>query len=323
MNVSDACSRFLTYSKSSKNLSSHTLRAYQIDINDFLSFVGKDKKLTQCDKHLFRDFLSYLLREKGLKTTTVKRRLACLKTVFRWLEEEEYIEIDPLYRLNERLAIPKKLPRALTRDEIGKLIIHCRSTLSLHATNSITEKDLPKLTSIKEINNFTCLLAVEILFATGVRVGELVSIAPADIDLLAGTILINGKGNRQRLVFITDPEILILLRANMQLRQSRDKNPTKLLVNSRGSNITTATIRKLLHNATAAANIKRSITPHMLRHTAATHLLEAGVDIRYVQQLLGHHSISTTQIYTHVNNAQLKKLITTLHPRRAILEGMR
>lgn len=141
----------------------------------------------------------------------------------------------------------------MTRHEIGKLLRHCRSILNLPEAAAITELNLPTLVSGVDLNNFTCLLALELLFATGVRVGELVAVAPADVDLNNGTILINGKGNRQRLVFVTDPEIIILLLANKEISARHAKNATKLLLNSRGGNVTTATVRKLLHSAAEAA----------------------------------------------------------------------
>ena len=243
--------------------------------------------------------------------------------MFKWLEDESFISQDPLYRLNERITIPKRLPLTLSREEIGKLLLYSRSTITLPDPELTISPDLSGSYTPSYLNNYTCIVAIEILFATGIRVGELVNISQLDLDLNAGTILINGKGNRQRLVFITDPEIVVLIKFYQMIRDGYGYSASKLLFNSRGNNASTAIIRKLIRQAAENAGLERPITPHMLRHTTATHLLEAGVDIRYVQQLLGHHSISTTQIYTHVNTSHLKTIITDLHPRKAILEEMR
>jgi integrase/recombinase XerD len=322
MNLEEACKLFLSHSRSSKNLSEHTLRAYQIDLSDLLKFMGADRELDQCSKPLFREFLAYLFETKELKASSIKRRLACIKTMFKWLEDEDFIPQDPLYRLNERITIPKRLPHALSREDMGKLLLYCRSAITWPNPEFKVSPKLPKSCSPADLNNYTCILAIEILFATGIRVGELVNISRLDLDLNAGTILINGKGNRQRLVFITDPEIIALIKFYQTIKDSHGYSATKLLLNSRGSDASTAIIRKLVKQAAKDAGIERPITPHMIRHTTATHLLEAGVDIRYVQQLLGHYSISTTQIYTHVNNSHLQTIIADLHPRKAILEEM-
>ena len=268
MNLKTAIKYFLTYCKSSKNLSIHTLRAYKIDLNDFLSFTGEHKDLNQCNKHLFRNFIRHLFEEKKVKETTVKRRLACLKILFRWLEDEEYISTDPLYRLNERICLPKNLPRTLTRHEIGKLLLHCRQTINLPALTPISVQALEEFSN--DISNLTCLLAVEILFATGIRVSELVNIDPDDLDLTTGTVLISGKGNRQRLVFIPDSEIIILLQNYMFVREICVTSANKLMINRRGGNASSAVVRKLISKAAKNAGIKRHITPHMLRHTTAT-----------------------------------------------------
>jgi len=318
MDIETACGKFIDHCQSSKNLSSHTLRAYKVDLKDFGSFCGATKALNLCDKAIIRSYLGHLQEERQLKSTTVKRRLACLKVMFRWLEDEELIDTDPLYRLNARIVLPKRLPKTLSRNEIGTLLIHCRNMAGWPACKDRKEKFAGK----ENLNNFTSLVAVEILFATGIRVGELVSISINDIDLSTGTIIINGKGNRQRLVFITDSEILEMLEAYQERKTGTLIKTKAFLINTRGNRTSTALIRKLITQAAEKAKIQRRTTPHMLRHTAASHLLRAGVDIRYVQQLLGHHSISTTQIYTHVSDSQLKNIISSLHPRRDILEGM-
>lgn len=272
------------------------------------------------DKQHLRAYLNHLNSVKNLKPATIKRRIACLKAMFRWAEDEGYISKNPFFGLNERFASPKRLPRTLSGHEMRNLLVTSREQLQFPNDKDLSNKEITSRITKAKLEDFTCLVAIELLFTTGIRVGELVNISPLDLDIPSGTLIINGKGNRQRQVFITNNDLPILLISYLQLREKHGHNATTLLINSKGLNASTAYIRKILHHAGQRAGIKKKLTPHMLRHTTATHLLEAGVDIRFVQQLLGHQSIATTQIYTHVNNTMLKNVIEKLHPRNTIFK---
>jgi integrase/recombinase XerD len=157
-----------------------------------------------------------------------------------------------------------------------------------------------------DIQNLTTRITVKLLVTTGIRVGELVRIDISDLDLADGTLKIHGKGNRQRLVYLFDPALNQALERYLARRRKQPAESSRLFITQRGGAYTTQKIRKLLGDLATKAGIERRITPHMLRHTTATQLLEAGVDIRYVQKLLGHQSISTTEIYTHVTDQGLR-----------------
>ncbi len=320
MFIKEACEQFITQCKIDKNLSPNTLRAYHNDLQQFQLFVGTDSLAGDCDKKRLRSYLAYLLEERKLKESTVKRRIACLKTMFRWLEEEELVASSPFHRLNFRIRIPPRLPKILSREETRNLLL--APTQWLKGNGKLDYRNLHfKHLLPRQFNHFTTLITLELLFCTGLRVGELVSITLNDISLQEGVITIIGKGNRQRRVFIPDDEVRSLVMQYIHARKKFNPATDILLLNSRGKAASTQFIRKLVIEAGKNAGIKCHVTPHMLRHSAATQLLEAGLDIRYVQKLLGHHCISVTQIYTHVSDGNLNEMICKINPRRRVLEG--
>ncbi len=162
-------------------------------------------------------------------------------------------------------------------------------------------------------------MAAELLFATGVRVAELAALRDEDIDLTAGVITITGKGDRQRRVYIPDSDIRDLMIAYLSARTKRGHAGPPFLVNSRGGAASPQFIRRLIRKLGEHVVLSRRVTPHMFRHSVATYLLKEGVDIRYVQRLLGHRSIVTTEIYTHVADAALKSRVIEKHPRKTIV----
>jgi integrase/recombinase XerD len=217
--------------------------------------------------------------------------------MFRWLEEDEQVTDDPFRGARIRIRMPKRLPRVIARADLRRLLVH----------------DIPHTFS-----DLTAYVATELLFATGMRVSELAGLLDAAVDVEDGTITIIGKGNRQRRVFVPN-ELKSLL---SDYRIARDRATTSadtFLVNSRGDAASPQMIRRLIRLHGERSSVRDRITPHMFRHSVATYLLEEGVDIRYVQRLLGHRSISTTEIYTHVADAALKVNVTEKHPRRGIV----
>jgi integrase/recombinase XerD len=173
----------------------------------------------------------------------------------------------------------------------------------------------------KSFVSLTTLVAIEMLFATGIRVGELVSLGIHDMDLQEGSIRIHGKGDRERIVFLPYPETRELIRTYLKLRAKRHPTNESLLIIPKGRAADSQYIRQLVSKAGENAGLNRRITPHMLRHTTATELLNNGVDIRFVQKLLGHQSITTTQIYTQVTDVALRRAITKGHPMRGLVNS--
>lgn len=309
MHISTACKKYLEYCQSVKHLSSHTVRAYQIDLAEFKNFTGKNMLTADCDKYCLRSYLSFLYEKRRLKASSIKRRIACLKALFHWLEEEEIVDLNPFHRFKTRIKIPARLPRTLNRDVIKKLLLHVEKNLGREPHQAIAEIDLRSLSNPTRFNQLTLFLALELLLCTGVRVGELVNIKLNDLNLAEGVIDIYGKGDRQRRVFLPDQEMHSLLQLYLEARQTKPLKTEFLIINSRGNSVSTDYIRNLIHQATQASGINVRVTPHMFRHSTATYLLEAGVDIRYVQRLLGHQCISTTQIYTQVTDKKLQEVV--------------
>ena len=322
MQLNETANLFLSHCRHTKNLSEHTLRAYDIDLAEFQRFTDQKYTIHECDRELIRDYLRYLFEERGLKATSIKRRIACLKAMFGWLEDELILEKNPFQRLPLKIRLPARLPRTLTRSELNRLLRAPIKALGISHRKAYSERAFKEaVTSRQGFIQLTTLLSLELLFATGARVSELAQIRISDINLEEGIIKIKGKGNRERQVFLPDEPIHRLIRTYLITRIRFSPITQVLLINTRGTPASTQMIRLLVRRAGEQAKLSRRATPHMLRHSAATHLLNAGVDIRYVQRLLGHQSITTTQIYTHVSDLQLRSAICKTHPIGEIMEG--
>jgi integrase/recombinase XerD len=295
----DAAAAFIRHCQSIRKLSLHTIRAYQLDVDRFAQFLGKRAAVATCDKTIIHNYVRHLFDVRALKESSVKRHLATLRSLFRWLEEDGNEFEDPFRGARIRIRMPKRLPRVIARADLRRLLLH----------------DQPPAFA-----DLTAYVATELLFATGMRVSELASLLDAAVDVDDGTITIIGKGNRERRVFVPD-DIKALLR---DYRTARDLSPPTaetFLVNSRGAAASPQMIRRLVRLHGERSEVRDRVTPHMFRHSVATYLLEEGVDIRYVQRLLGHRSISTTEMYTQVADSALKVRITERHPRKGILGG--
>ncbi|MCU7916871.1 MAG: tyrosine-type recombinase/integrase [Candidatus Thiodiazotropha sp. (ex Epidulcina cf. delphinae)] len=322
MQIHEVLEQFLSHCRHSKKLSDHTLRAYTIDLEQFKEFAKKNQDITTCDRNLIRGFLQHLFEVRGLKESSVKRRMACLKAMFGWLEDEMVIERTPFYRLSLKIKLPKKLPRAVPRTELNILLTTPLRSLGFKSRKAYGTNNFLKAGNTRQgFIQLTTLLSLEILFATGARVGELTQIKLSDIDLSEGVIKIKGKGNRERQVYLPDEYSCTLVRAYSDVRTKYSPETDKLLINTRGGSASTQLIRLYIRMASERANMELRVTPHMLRHSTATHLLVAGLDIRFVQRLLGHQSITTTEIYTHVGNTELKSAVCKNHPIGEIMEG--
>jgi site-specific recombinase XerD len=292
----DAASMFIRHCQSIRKLSPHTIRAYELDLARFSQFFGKRAVVAACDKTVIHNYVRHLFDVHTLKESSVKRHLATLRSLFRWLEEDNSGIEDPFRGARIRIRMPKRLPRVIARADLRRLLLH----------------DQPHAFA-----DLTAYVATELLFATGMRVSELAGLLDAAVDVEDGTITIIGKGNRQRRVFVPD-DIKALL-SDYRIARDRCASADTFLVNSRGEAASPQMIRRLVRIHGERSDVRDRVTPHMFRHSVATYLLEEGVDIRYVQRLLGHRSISTTEIYTHVADSALKVRITEKHPRRGIV----
>lgn len=297
MQFRDAASAFIRHCQSIRKLSAHTIRAYDLDLARFSDFLGRRAAVAACDKAVIHNYVRHLFDVRSLKESSVKRHLATLRSFFRWLEDEGDAVEDPFRGARIRIRMPKRLPRVIGRSDLRRLLLHDRP---------------------HSFADLTAYVATELLFATGMRVSELATLLDAAVDVEEGTITIIGKGNRQRRVFVPE-ELKSLLRDYRTARDRCASTADTYLVNSRGDAASPQMIRRLVRLHGERSAVRDRVTPHMFRHSVATYLLEEGVDIRYVQRLLGHRSISTTEIYTHVADAALKVRITERHPRRGIV----
>ncbi|HEV7763907.1 MAG TPA: tyrosine-type recombinase/integrase [Thermoanaerobaculia bacterium] len=296
MQFREAASAFIRHCQSIRKLSPHTVRAYELDLARFSQFIGKRATVISCDRTVIHNYVRHLFDVRSLKEASVKRHLATLRSLFHWLEDDDETIEDPFRGARIRIRMPKRLPRVIARSDLRRLLRPQKSSFS----------------------DLTAYIATELLFATGMRVSELASLLDSAVDLEDATIAIIGKGNRERRVFVPD-EIKSLLRDYRKVRDRCAVEAETFLVNSRGAAASPQMIRRLIRIHGERSSVRDRITPHMFRHSVATYLLEEGVDIRYVQRLLGHRSISTTEMYTQVADAALKVRITEMHPRRVIV----
>ena len=307
MNNNHNISDFLFYCKYEKNLSLKTIKAYSIDLKQFIFYLTQKnihKNIAGIDKHIIRSFIKNLFQK--YKEKTIKRKIATLKTFFNYLEFEDIIRINPFQKLRIKVKEPRRLPKIINMSEIKilfKTIYKKKKTFS--ALNCYSYNAVVRDIAI-----------IELLFATGARVSEICSLKNNNINLKKGYIQIIGKGNKERIINICNIEVINILKEYYLLFKSKIHNTNYFFINKFNKKISEQSIRFMVKKYCVQAGISKHITPHMFRHSLATLLLENGVDIRYIQQLLGHASILTTQIYTQVNNKQQRKIMRINHPRR-------
>jgi site-specific recombinase XerD len=280
---------FLHYCAAERQLSQNTLQAYALDLADFCKWLPRDVVVAEISNNILRLYLAEMISHRKLAVSTVRRRFACLRALFQ--RSAGLAEVtNPFTGWRIQLPRRRRLPRALSRMEISSLLV---SLASDEASRQENYDDV--------LRN-----AVRLMVSTGVRVGELCKLRIEDICPDMSSFRIHGKGSRDRIAYITDCTLRQDLGHLVQDRRQRCGHGGLLFVNLRGLPIRPQTIRSRLHRHAKGIGIARRVTPHMLRHTAATLLIETGVDIRFVQRLLGHASIATTEIYTHVSDEALR-----------------
>ncbi|HVO59034.1 MAG TPA: site-specific tyrosine recombinase XerD [Dongiaceae bacterium] len=298
MELNAAISSFLTHVQVEKGLSPNTLSAYRRDLSKFEDFAKKRKlALTSVKRDDLVDFLATLYRQK-LESKTVARHLVTLRNFFRHAQIQDLVADDPTAHL-ESPKIRRSLPGYLRLDEVEKLL------------------ELPDQTTPLGLRDRAML---EVLYSTGLRVSELTSLRVPDLDTKVGCVRCVGKGDKERIVPVGRKALSIVERYLREgrpelARAARTSPGLFLFVNRRGGRISRVGVWKILSSYGRRAGLRIPLTPHMLRHSFATHLLERGADLRSVQLMLGHSDISTTQIYTHVVEERLKQIYKAHHPR--------
>jgi integrase/recombinase XerD len=297
---------YLSHCKYEKNLSPLSLKAYLIDLKQFQQYISRTpsiKTIAELDKHLIRDYLKEIFPQN--KPKTVKRKLATVKAFMNHLEYEDILLVNPFRKIKINIKEGKQLPKIIELDKIQKLFAY------LYQRKEFLSK---KKNSLYE-NTVRDIAVLELLFATGVRVSELSNLKTNNLNLSKGLVLIKGKGNRERVIPIVHREILNALKSYYKLFKVEIFKGDFFFVNRLNSRLSDQSIRLMIRNHTKSINLQQRITPHMFRHSVATYLLENGADIRYIQNILGHSSINTTQIYTQVNEGPKRKVIRLKHPR--------
>ena len=289
-----------------KNLSTKTIQAYNIDLTQFEEYKDyKNINIEKFDKYILKEYVKNLY-DLNLKIKTIKRKLAVLKAFFTYLEFDEIILVSPFRKMRLSIKEPKLLPKTMELKEIRKMLKYCYKL-----KESFADKELYSYKAI--VRDIT---VIEILFSTGMRVSELSNLKRDNINLTTGTIKIYGKGAKERIIQICESEVKKTLKEYQNLFSEQLETQEYYLVNRLGNRVSEQSIRFMIKKYQKQAGLTKHITPHMFRHSFATLLLEEGVDIRYIQHMLGHSSISTTQIYTQVNMKQQRKILNSKHPRR-------
>ncbi len=300
--LQDWISRYLLDCKYQKDLDPKSIKAYRIDLEQFSALIS------QKDLYLTREGLMEYISDlhQKYKPRTVKRKIASVKAFCGYLEYEELVSENPFSRLRLKLNPPLILPRTISLPVIEAIL-----TAAYQAREEAR-------TSEQQKSVLRDIAVLELLFATGVRVSELCALQYGDVRLEEGEIKIYGKGAKERFVQIANPDVLnALCRYQAAYKEDIEQAGT-FFVNRARRPLSTQSVRAIVNKYTALAGVKNHITPHMFRHSFATLLLEEGVDIRYIQQLLGHSSIVTTQIYTHVAGRKQRDILSEKHPRNKI-----
>lgn len=295
MNVHQAIQSFLQHGQSERNLSDRTLRAYESDLQQFQSHFDQEQKHEMVNITP-NDLEGYVtkLGNGPYRETSIRRKVAALKVFFRFLEESGVLNESPARKLKIKQPAEARVPNVLSLREIKNLL-------------SAPKRQIQELAGDREQspgakNRFFCAvrdnLIIELLFSTGIRIGELVALNVEDVDLAARRVKITGRGTRGRYVELSSEVVQEALREYLALRQERDLRTQALFVGRSGTRLTIYSIENIFKKYVRFADIRRHVTPHALRHTMATMLINDGADLRAVQEMLGHASILSTQVYT-------------------------
>ncbi len=283
--VDEAIDRFVEYLSIEKGGSPRTARAYRYDIEMFFRFIQLPTNAVQF-QHI-RKFLSHLRTNRKYSNASIRRKMACLRSFFRFLKKEGLINVDPTAGFSTP-KLGKKLPHVISQEDIGNL---------LRASRQMGKFALRTYTFI------------QVFYSTGARVSEVCSMNIEDIDFSESLIRVKGKGNKERVVLLTPPAINAIL---AYIRYRPAIGP--LFVNRWGKRLSPLTVQRAIRTVGKLAGLTTKVTPHAIRHSFATHMLERGADVRVLQELLGHSNLSTTQIYTHVSLAHEKSVFQRTHP---------
>ncbi|HFK1450136.1 MULTISPECIES: tyrosine recombinase XerC [Bacillus cereus group] len=298
MNVKKLLQLFVGYLQIERNYSKYTIASYQNDLEHFVQFMEREGISSFLDI-TYADVRLYLttLHDEKLARKSVARKVSSLRSLYRFLMREGYLKDNPF----ALASLPKKelsIPKFLYAEELEELF-------------EVSDTETP----LGQRNQ----ALLELMYATGIRVSECVNLQLTDIDFAVGTILVMGKGKKQRYIpfgsYAQDALITYIENGRKQLAKKTEEQSHMVFLNAKGTPLTSRGVRYVLNELIKKASLTMRISPHMLRHTFATHMLDEGADLRTVQELLGHENLSTTQIYTHVSKERLRSVYMKHHPR--------
>lgn len=300
MLLREEANKYLDYCKFQKELDDKTIKAYKADLQQFIELIGES--VNNPDKEILNAYLLYLHRT--YKQKTVKRKIASVKALFHYLEEEEIIDINPFHKVKTKFKEELVLPKIIPKDIIEQLLNHLYKERAMNDYSEWRRKII-----LRDI------AVVETLFSTGLRISELCHLQNKYVDLNNGVLCIQGKGGRERYIQIGNSDVLAILLIYKKCFEDEIKQCGYFFVNRYGNALSSQSARNMIHKYANEINVDINITPHMFRHSFATYLMEEDVNIRYIQKMLGHASITTTQIYTYVTTEKEKEILRTKHPR--------
>lgn len=292
---------YLAYCQYQKRLDTKTLKAYRIDLTQFFSKVVATD-IADITPDILEKFIAGLHQE--YKPKTVKRKIASLKALFHYFEYREIIDRNPFNKIQIKFREPVILPKTIPLHTVEDFLS------VIYKQRKEAKTDYQKKNALRDI------AVIELLFATGMRISELCSLKVNDVNLYDRNILIYGKGSKERKIQIGNDDVLQILDEYKTIFLTEMQSCNHFFANQSGKAVSDQSIRRMINKYTYLAAIELHITPHMFRHTFATSLLEADVDIRYIQEMLGHSSINITEIYTHVAMSKQRDILTTKHPRK-------
>lgn len=292
---------YLNYCRSQKRLDEKTLKAYRIDLTQFYEKFP-DTEITDLTPAVLENFIAEL--HQNYKPKTVKRKIASLKAIFHYWEYREVLDRNPFNKIQIKFREPVILPKTIPLHTVETFLS------TMYRQYACAKTDYQKQNALRDI------AVIELLFATGIRISELCSLKVTDVNLFDKTILIYGKGSKERRVQLGNEDVISILEKYKNSFKKQIQSCGHFFVNQSGRPLSDQSIRRMINKYTASADIEQHITPHMFRHTFATSLLEADVDIRYIQEMLGHSSINITEIYTHVAMSKQRDILVSKHPRK-------
>lgn len=289
---------YLNYCQFQKRLSTKTLKAYRIDLNQYYTYM-KFKNLK--NKKDISTYIQYL--HTHFQPKTVKRKIAAIKAFYTYLEKQDYLKENPFHKLDYHFKEPILLPKTITLRELNQLYHSLYLYSQEHHDKTI----------------FRDIAILELLICTGIRVSEVSHLLKSNIHIHQNILIINGKGSKERMIYIDNQNLINSLLTYQNLYQDEIENNCYFFINRLGHPLSEQSIRFMINKYCHMFNIQSHITPHMFRHTFATMMLEENVDIRYIQEILGHSSITTTQIYTHMSTYKQKEIMSLKNPRHRII----